>query len=173
MKLEQKYFVPFVGVGAFITVVFIIYASFHFKTEREEKFRKSTLEYPGLLEERFPSVTSPDSIALQDFKGKKVIVVFWASWSGKSAAIMNELDSLYSGGEYEIVGALVKDARETAEPMLPEHDFVYIDGTKLFNYLKVPGIPSYFVLDDSGKVRDVKVGYQQGGTAGIDRLFEE
>ena len=39
--------------------------------------------------------------------------------------------------------------------------FVHIDGASLFNDLKVPGIPSYVLLDREGNLKYAHVGYQE------------
>jgi len=171
MKLDQKYFAPFIGIGAIITMVFIVFASFNFKNEQEENFRANTSSYEALLTEPHPYISHSDSLRLVELTGKKVIVLFWASWSDRSANIMNEFDIFAGNESYVVVGAIVKDAAETAQFVLPEHDFLYIDGTKLFNTLKVPGIPSYFVLDESGEFVESFVGYNQGAAQKVNHLF--
>ena len=171
MKLKQKYFIPFMGIGAVITMIFIVYASFDFKSEQEENFRNNTNEFESLLTDSHPYMSSSDSLRLSDLKGKRVIVLFWASWSERSAEIMVEFDILANNKGYQVVGAVVKDATETAELMIPNHNFLYIDGTKMFNDLKVPGIPSYIVLDEEGNVLNSFVGYQKGAVEQVIQLF--
>lgn len=171
MKLDQKYFAPFIGIGAIITMLFIVYASFNFKSEQEQNFRSNTTYYSELLTEAHPYINHSDSLRLAELTGKRVIVLFWSSWSERSAEIMSEFDIFVRNEKYEVVGAVVKDATETAEILIPNHDFIYIDGTKLFNELKVPGIPSYFVLDERGDFVDSFVGYQQGAAQQVTELF--
>lgn len=173
MKLDQKYFVPFMGISAVITMIFIVFASFDFKAEQVENFKQNTRSYEQLLTETHPLINEPDSLRLGELNGSKTIVLFWASWSEKSEQIMNELDVFASSDEFEVVGALVKDATETAEIILPRHDFKYIDGTKLFNQLKVPGIPSYFLLDEYGEVQFAQVGYKENAVSLINDAFSK
>ncbi len=173
MKLDQKYFAPFIGICAIITMVFIVLASFNFKGKQDRQFRENTEAYSQLLVAMHPSINEADSIRLGDFSGKRSIVLFWASWSEKSEAIMQELD-IYSGNEnYEVIAALVMDATETAEALLPNHEFTYIDGTRLFNDLKVPGIPSYFLLDENGNLVSTEVGYHEGVVLKINELYNQ
>ena len=171
MKLHQKYFIPFMGIGAIITMIFIVYASFNFKTKQEENFRTNITEYTTLLTDAHPSIYSSDSLRLSAFYGKKVIVLFWASWSELSADIMNELDLLADDKSFAVIAAVVKDATETVELVIPNHNFIYVDGTKLFNHLKVPGIPSYFVLDEQGLFKQSFVGYHKKATQNVISLF--
>ncbi len=173
MKLDQKYFVPFIGIGAIITMVFIVFASFNFKDEQEANFRDNTQSYQQLGTINHPIVggSESDSLRLNDLQGNRVIVLFWSSWSDKSAEIMMELDSLQRSDKYAVVAALVKDATEEAITVLPNHDFLYIDGTLLFNELKVPGIPSYFLLNENGDFVQSHVGYNKGAADLIIREF--
>ena len=113
-----------------------------------------------------------DSLKLEELSGQKVVVVFWASWSDKSMDMFSELDQvMLDHPGIKIVAALVMDATETAEPILPTHDYLYIDGTRLFNELQVPGIPSYILLDEGGTVVAANVGYQSGVTKTIPKQF--
>ena len=173
MKLDQKYFGPFMAVMALITMIFIVISTFNYKDKQEENFRKFTAEYVPLLSEPHVLVTESDSVSFDSFAGQKVIILFWASWSEKSAEMMKELDSFSAKDGYEVIGATVKDAEETAALVLPKHDFVFIDGAKLFNDLKVPGIPSYVLLDEEGNIIDVSVGYREGVADRILSAFEE
>ncbi len=161
MKLDQKYFVPFMLIVAVVTMAVIVFSSFNFQSNQEKEFAEKAMQYSELLTEYHPVVAQEDSLSLEQLNGNKVIIVFWASWSDRSADIMHELDELLSSeNDLVIVAALVLDATETAEPILPEHEFTYIDGTKLYNTLMVPGIPSYILLDEDGGVIATHVGYK-------------
>lgn len=92
MKLDQKYFAPFIGIGAVITMLFIVYASFNFKSEQEENFRANTMQHESLLVNPHPYVNHGDSLRLAELNGKRIIVLFWSSWSDRSAEIMEEFD---------------------------------------------------------------------------------
>lgn len=173
MKLDQKYFVPFIGIGAVITMIFIVFASFNFKEEQEANFRENTQNFEELGSMNHPVVggAESDSLRLDDLQGKRVIVLFWASWSDKSTEIMNELDNFDGNEKYAVVAALVKDATEEVTTVLPKHNFQYIDGTRFFNELKVPGIPSFFLLDENGGFVESFVGYKEDATDSINREF--
>ena len=171
MKLDQKYFVPFMLVGAIITMIFIVYASFNFKAKQEANFRNNVSEFETLMTDMHPVLASEDSLNFNELAGKKVVLVFWASWSEKSAQILEELDQVAERDDVQIVGATVKDATETAEEVLPAHDFIFIDAAKLFNDLKVPGIPSYILFDEEGNPIDVTIGYKEGVADRINTVF--
>lgn len=163
MRLDQKYFVPFILVCAAFTMLFIVISSFNFTERRQERFTDYTQQYSELLTKNHPYINKSDSLRLGDLKGKQTLVLFWASWSEKSAEIMNELDVVKSQREdLNIVAALVKDATESIKEETLVHDFEYIDGTILFNELRAPGIPSFILLDETGQLKFTHVGYKEG-----------
>lgn len=161
------------GGGALVTMIFIVYASFQFKDKQESNFKKYISENENLLTEQHLIIAKDDSLSLNALQGEKVVLVFWASWSEKSAEMMAELDELASNSDVTIVAAAVKDATETVAEVLPDHDFIFIDGAKLFNDLKVPGIPSYILFDPDGKVVEVTVGYRNGVARKIQESFSK
>lgn len=148
---------------ALFTMIFIVYSSFSFKESQKERFTEYTLSYDSLLITPHPFVVKSDSLRLGDLKGSKTLVLFWASWSEKSSQIMTELDVVSERfPELNIIAALVKDVTDSAEEVLLDHDFEYIDGTILFNRIRVPGIPSYFLLDEEGNLVSTNVGFKEG-----------
>ena len=150
------------AAGAVITLIFIVYSSFVFKKQQSDRFEKNARMSTDLLTKAHPYISNTDSLTLGELEGKDVIVLFWATWSEKSALMMDQLELILSSEpDVTVVGALVKDATDTAEPVLSDHPFLYIDGTVLFNDLKVPGIPSLLILDTKGKVITTHIGYQE------------
>ncbi len=163
MRLDQKYFVPFILVCAAFTLLFIVISSFNFTERRQERFTEYTMQYDALLTKTHPYIDKSDSLRLGDIKGKEILVLFWASWSEKSAEIMNVLDVVKAQrDDLTIVAALVKDAKESIEEGTLNFDFEYIDGTILFNELRAPGIPSFILLDENGELKFTHVGYKEG-----------
>lgn len=169
MKLDQKYFIPFMLVVAIATMFVIVYSSFSFQQQQRERFTEFTLGYDSLLTKNHPYINQPDSVRLEDFSGSPILLVFWATWSEKSANLLDEIDLLSKDiPDLKIVAALVKDVTEGAEEATLNHDFIYIDGTILFNEIRVPGIPSYVLLDERGTLISTHIGYKEGA---VKELF--
>lgn len=163
MKLDQKYFVPFMVVVAITTMLFIVFTSFNFKEQQQVRFTEHTLAYDSLLIRNHPFILKEDSLNLGELSGDKTLLVFWATWSEKSKDLFAEIEEISSvNTDLNIVAALVKDVTDNAEEAILEHDFNYIDGTVLFNKLRAPGIPSYVILDENGTLISTHVGYQKG-----------
>ncbi|MEQ9310222.1 MAG: hypothetical protein RLN90_12275 [Balneolaceae bacterium] len=169
MKLDQKYFIPFMVIVAIFTMIFIVLTSFNFKQQQQERFTEFTLGYDSLLTKKHPFIHQEDSIRLGDLSGSPVLLVFWSTWSEKSAALFDEIHVISKDiPDLKIVAALVKDVTESIEETNLSQDFIYIDGTILFNELRVPGIPSYVLLDEKGNLISTHVGYKEGA---VNELF--
>lgn len=164
MRLEQKYFIPFMLVTAVITMIVIVISSFRHNQKLHDLFQESLAESDSLLIEPLTIIGENDSLKLNNFQGNPTILVFWASWSDKSIEMLKEIEQFQN--EYQdtlsVVAALVKDAKESLSEKKKFPKFIYADGIELFNDLKVPGYPSYILFDEKGKVIHTQVGYKTG-----------
>lgn len=106
-----------------------------------------------------------DTLRLSDFRGKVVMVDFWASWCGpcrQEAATLNRIYSAYAGTPVEFVGVNVWDTPDAAEVFLVEFGVAYptgvdADGGIALEY-GVRGIPEKFFIDADGVVQRKYVG---------------
>jgi thiol-disulfide isomerase/thioredoxin len=104
---------------------------------------------------------------LPDTKDKVVLVDFWASWCipcRDSFPAMNELQKKYADRGLVIIAINVDEKRADMEVFLKAHpaDFPVVRDAaqKLVDLTGIETMPSSFLLDRSGKVRYVHVGYQ-------------
>ncbi len=130
----------------------------------------------------FRNVTSlsgaPDSIAA--LRGKVVVLDFWASWCGPCRMLAPKLSSLKDrlGAQGLAVVGITTDPAETAAVFADETGMHYPtvvdrDGetSRLYN---VTALPTVVIIDKTGTVRDVVIGYNPGRVEGIARdLLEE
>ena len=114
-------------------------------------------------------------LSLGDVKGKVVIVDFWATWCGPCGMSIPELDDLqekYKAKGLVVVGISVDDDKvsqgELAAfkekmrinyPILRANDKVYVD---YFGRTSGFSIPTLFVIDREGKIRNRLVGFEPG-----------
>jgi len=108
--------------------------------------------------------TSGQKIILSDYRGKTVLLNFWASWCKPCVREMPLLDELYRANEsnLELISVNVGDSRGTVNAFLTELDIsfpVIIDITgKVSDLYRVIGLPATFIIDASGTFRQVGVG---------------
>jgi thiol-disulfide isomerase/thioredoxin len=169
MRLEQKQFVPFMIAVGFLTIIIIIWSSFNFTNKQHRQFQKNLIESDSLTTMKMRIVGTGDSVSVSSLEGNKSLVVFWASWSDKSKTMLDEIQLLQNEFDsLKVVAALVKDAEESLAQNKEYPNFIYTDGIKYFNHLKVPGFPSYILFDESSNVLKSSIGYEKG--AGYDSL---
>ncbi len=123
------------------------------------------------------------TISLADYRGKKVVVSFWASWCAPCRLELPVLRSFFDktyrrDGNFEILSINLDEDREAAEAAAEQIKLpfpVLLDpGQKIANAFGVQGIPALFVIGQTGKVDYGAVGFNTGlemilaGQLGID-----
>jgi len=106
------------------------------------------------------------SVQLADYKGKIVVIDFWASWCPPCKASFPALDALH--GEYqargvEVLAVNVDERRRDADAFLAgrPHSLTVLydhEGTSAAAF-GVKGMPSSFIVDRSGTIRFTHMGY--------------
>lgn len=117
-----------------------------------------------------PDFTLPDlkgkGVQLSSFKGKAVVVDFWATWCEPCKIEMPwlvDLQKKYGPQGLQIIGVAMDDADEqTIEAFARKMGVNYpvLKGTEAVadQYGGLEGLPATFFLDRSGKIVDVAVG---------------
>ncbi len=115
-------------------------------------------------------VSLPDvkggAASLSDFKGKVVLVDFWASWCGpcrQSFPWMNQLQDTYRAEGLEVIAINLDQEAELAKAFLqdvPAQFTVLLDtDAQLPGEYGVIGMPSSYLIDRNGKIRAQHIGF--------------
>jgi cytochrome c biogenesis protein CcmG/thiol:disulfide interchange protein DsbE len=121
--------------------------------------RGETLE-PG---DAAPSLEAPlldgeGTLALEDLRGRPVLVNFWASWCVPCEAEARYLDAAHEayGREIEFLGVNVKDARSDALAFVERYGVAYAqvrdEGLEWYDAFGLTGQPETFLIDSDGEV---------------------
>lgn len=154
-------------VVAFVAVVFGV-----LRAARLTKFSEATAEDKGGVFKPAPDFTLLDihgnRKSLSDFKGKVVILDFWATWCPpcrKEIPHFIELYDDYKERGLEIIGvALDENGEEKVRSFSDENSINYtvLLGNREVSelYGGIFSIPTTFIIDREGRIRKKYIGYR-------------
>jgi len=135
-----------------------------------------------------PDFTANDKdgkpVKLSDYKGKTVVLDFWATWCGPcqmSLPHTTKVAKQYAGKGVTVLAVNVWDKPDAFQAWLPKHPeysalTFAIDPSKedakgiATGLYGVAGIPTQYIIGKDGRIVKSIVGYDQGSTALEDAL---
>lgn len=126
-----------------------------------------------------PSIEGGKTINSQNYKGKVMIVDFWASWCGPckaSFAAYNELLAKYGSKGLVIVGINIDNEPEKAKDFLTENPASFLiasdSAKKVAGAYNLPTMPTAYIIGRSGDILYTHAGYHEGDIAGMEKEVE-
>ena len=116
---------------------------------------------------------SGEDFNLADYRGRVVMLNFWATWCGPckwEIPILNELHSLYKDDGVIVVGvAITSGSKEKIESFMKSYnvDYPILYGSDediarlVYTYGNFASIPSTFLINQKGEVTNYFVGAQE------------
>ncbi|MFB0528022.1 MAG: peroxiredoxin family protein, partial [bacterium] len=133
-----------------------------------------------------PDFTLPDlegnSLTLSDFRGKVIILNFWATWCPPCRTEIPDFVQLYE--KYKDEGLLIigvnldggdsRAVKQFSENYRINYPIVLGNVDVTQDYGGIRGIPTTFIIDKKGNIKEKYVGYQPRATFedAVERLLE-
>lgn len=132
---------------------------------------------PVIIDTVAPDFTAPElhdgqPISLSQFKGKVVVLNFWASWCRECKlehpALLQIAEQFGKEPNFVLLGVNYQDKEDLAKEYLQTHgnNFKHVSdaqGTVSIDY-GIYGVPETFVIDQAGRIRHKAIGPLVGQT---------
>lgn len=109
--------------------------------------------------------TEGKNVSLADYKGKIVLLDFWATWCAPCRKGIPDLVALQTEYKDDLVVIGISLDQQTKKDVVPfmkefniNYPVVYGDGNIVANYGNIRSIPTSFVIDKEGNIVDMHVG---------------
>jgi cytochrome c biogenesis protein CcmG/thiol:disulfide interchange protein DsbE len=106
-----------------------------------------------------------NTVSLSDYRGKVVVLNFWATWCTPCLAEMPALEHVYQTQRDRglvVIGVDVQEPAEKVRAFLPQvgvtFPIVLDSDTALAQRYRATGLPATFIVDRQGSVRDIRIG---------------
>ncbi len=125
------------------------------------------------VNQKAPEITLPgingQTIKLSDFRGQVVMVNFWASWCQPCREEMPLIEDIYNKYKklgFTVLGVNVDENPKLGKKMLKKipvtFPVVFDSDNKMIEKYRVQAMPSTFMVDQKGNIRDIHRGYKKG-----------
>jgi cytochrome c biogenesis protein CcmG, thiol:disulfide interchange protein DsbE len=143
----------------------------------EPRTRSGSMVGRPLPDLRLAALNGGRGVQFADLRGKVVLLDVWASWCApcqQELPLLDDMAGRLRSKGIEIVAVSIDDSREDAEGFLRSRPRWSIrlahdpDG-KLAGKLRPPKMPSSYIVDRKGVIRQVNAGFENGDAEKIER----
>jgi len=160
--------------------IFFIDAPEEYSVEVYQGFGKSQ---PALSNgELAPDWTLSDSgninHSLSDFRGKLVVIDFWATWCGPCRMVMPFLQKIHEEYKDKDIIVIGINTYESGDPVkfMQDKSYTYrllLNGDDVAKEYRVNGIPTLYVIGHDGKILYGEVGYRPESYSKFERIIKD
>ena len=115
-------------------------------------------------------------VSLAGFKGKVVLVDFWASWCApckEEMPVLQKLNKKYGGQGFTVLGVSVDNEEDKAKEFIKKmgvtFPIMHDKGHAIAERYKPAKMPTSFIVDREGKIRFVHEGFEKADIAKFDK----
>lgn len=169
---------PLYIIGAIVIIISVVVAGLSLDRGPELiKPPPTTVQDLGPAPDFTIDVLGGKEKSLRDYRGRPVVVNFWASWCGPCREETPDLVKLHKkyGDRVDFVGIIYQDDEVAVRRFMEEFSMEYENGMdvggKASAAYKITGVPTTFVIDANGGLRarwlgaippDVLISYIEG-----------
>jgi len=125
--------------------------------------------------------TAGQSVKLSDYKGKVVLLDFWATWCPPCREMVphsKELAKRFEGQPFALLGVSVDNGPDELRDFMQQKDMTWTNifdgaGGPVAKAWKINGYPTIFVIDAKGVIRFKQEGYNAASASKIDNAIEK
>jgi thiol-disulfide isomerase/thioredoxin len=151
------------------------------KAEMEDKIAQANLLKPGMP---VPVVSYPDNNGkmqgFEQYKGKYLLVDFWASWCGpcrQAVPKVKELYAKYKDKGLDVVSISIDDNKKAWEKAMEEEgmpwqQWLRPDKNETMKKFLFSGIPTLYIIDKEGKIVGSYIGFSENVSQKISELMK-
>lgn len=152
------------------------------KKNMEDKIAQAKLLKPGMP---VPSVSYPNEKGIvkgfDQFKGKILLIDFWASWCGpcrQAVPKVKELYTKYNGEGLEVVSISIDDSKSAwqkamTEEKMPWQQWLSPDKNETMKKFLFSGIPTLYLIDREGKIIGSYTGFGENVEKNVAQQFSK